>query len=37
MIHIHKTVTNCYLKFAQAEGVFQYPFEPVKQNHRQKM
>ena len=36
MIHTHKTIANCYLQFAQVEGFFQYPFEPVKQNNRQK-
>ena len=25
MIHFQKTVTNCYLKFAQKEGVFPIP------------
>ena len=36
MIDTHKTVTNCYLKFAQVEGVFSMPFEPVKQTNRKK-
>ena len=22
MIHFHKTVTNCYITFAQVEGIF---------------
>ena len=25
MIHMHKTVTNCYLKFDQEEGIFSIP------------
>ena len=37
MIDTHKTVTNCYLKFAQVEGVFSMPFEPVKQSNRKKI
>ena len=37
MIDTHKTVTNCYLKFAQVEGVFSMSFEPVKQTNRKKI
>ena len=34
IFHIHKTVTNCYLKTAQVKGFFQCSFEAVKQNNR---
>ena len=36
MIHIHKNVTNCYLKFAQVQAVFSMPIWASKQNNRQK-